>query len=519
MKSDKKTLLKNIILSTASGIMLVLSFPRFDLYWVAWFALVPLLYCILDVSWKRAFLLGFITGLTFNLTAFHWSFSDFLKMYANVPLYVSFIIYLVLGLYLAFYYGVFSLAVNRLSNRLNFPVYLSAPFIFVFLEYIRANVFTGFPWELLGYSQYKFLPLIQIADITGVYGVSFIVILFNSTAAEALKRYTTEKKKVPLKPVLFALVITIPCLIYGFLRLNQHEKETRYIRISLIQANISQTDKMSNEVKVAQSIIDTYGKLTYRALDNSPDLIIWPETAMPFIFGLNKKPSEGLLEFQKKTGKPLLAGLTVLKDNEKRIFSNGAVLIKDGVISGIYDKMKLVPFGEFVPFGLKTKKIIENFDYMEGQDYTVMDVNGIRFSPLICYEIIFPTLARNFVSMGAELLIAISNDAWFGKTSAPYQHFSMAVFRAVENRVPIARAANSGVSGFIDEKGRILKQSDIFKDESLTEIVTVSRHNSFYTQHGDMFVYICIGLSCILLTVMILSQKFNITFSKRHNKQ
>lgn len=492
------------LLSAVSGILLTLCFPKYDLYWMAWLALVPLLYCIISVSWKGALLYGFIAGLVFNLSAFYWFFSDFLMTYSRFSIYASFIIYLSLGIYLSLYYGTFAAAVNVFSNRLHLPLYITAPPIFVFLEYIRAKAFTGFPWELLGYSQYNFLPLIQIADITGVYGVSFLLILVNAMATMLLRegfRFSQEIKVA----VFTTSAIVVLTLIYGSVRLDSGNKDGRTIRVSLIQGNISIEEKMSKDLRIAQGIIDKYGKETYRALSQNPDIIVWPETAMPFIYGLNKESSVSLLNFQKRAGVPILAGIisSAKTSSPEQAYSNSAMLIKDGNLGGIYNKIKLVPFGEYVPFGLNLGKLVENFDYRPGDSYTVLDLEGLKFSVLICYEIIFPELSRNFVAHGAKALFAISNDAWFGNTSAPYQHFSMAVFRAVENRVPLVRVANSGVSGFIDEYGRLIKMGGIFSQGIYTGEVVSGEGKTFYNRYGDVFVYA--NISYIILIILLKS--------------
>jgi len=493
-----------ILLSAVSGILLLLCFPKYDLYWIAWFALVPLLYCLSDVSGKKAFLLGIITGLVFNYTLFYWFLSDFLIVYSKLSVYVSFIIYLALGVYLALYYGVFALVINVCSSRLQLPLYLTAPPLFVLLEFIRAKVFTGFPWELLGYSQYNFLPLIQIADITGVYGVSFILVLINSVTAEILKkrfRFTGRLKTVFVIACAFVGLI----LTYGAVKLSHGNKEGSLFRASIIQGNISVKEKRSKDLKTAQGIIDKYGEMTTRALAYHPDVILWPETAMPFVYGVDRKSSESLLDFQKRLGVPILLGTISSSNNSSsnsnQTYSNSALLLQDGNLTGMYNKVKLVPFGEYVPGGLKLGKIVDNFDFLSGDRTKVFDLNGVKFSVLICYEIIFPEISRNFVANGARVLFTISNDAWFGNTSAPYQHFSMAVFRAIENRVPLVRAANTGVSGFIDESGRVIKMGDIFSQEIYTGEVVSGKGNTFYNRYGDVFVYACI-IYMILITLL-----------------
>jgi len=192
--------------------------------------------------------------------------------------------------------------------------------------------------------------------------------------------------------------------------------------------------------------------------------------------------------------------------------SNSAVLLSpDGAIISTYDKIHLVPYGEYVPlrslFPFIEKITVGIGDFLPGEDPVVMKTPFAKIGTLICYEIIFPGLVRKFVDRDANVLVTITNDAWFGRTSAPYQHFYMAVFRAVENRVPVVRAANTGISGFIDSRGRIIRKSDIFVEATLTENVAIGNKKSFYTKHGDMFAYVCIACSLLMLINRLLHEK------------
>lgn len=482
----------NILLSLLSGVLLTFSFPSFDLYPLAWFALVPLLYALYSSDIKRALLYGLITGLCFNLTAFHWFLSPFLLQYSNLPWYISIIVYIIVGLYLALYYSAFAGLVIALRDRLNIPIHGSAPFVFLTLEFMRAKTLTGFPWELFGYSQYKFIPMIQIADITGVYGISFLLLFSNSTMTLFLKERLRFIHPVRRAFSLFLIMLFI-CLGYGYLRLNNPETGGERLRISLIQGNVPIEEKLSRDLRVQKSIIDRYGRMTTEVIKERPDLIVWPETAMPFIFGRHKESSESLLDFQKRLGIPLLTGIISFEDGS---YSNSAIYIKDGRVEGLYSKIKLVPFGEYNPLG-GTSKLIENFDYKQGKSLSVFDLKGNGISVLICYEIIFPELARSLVLSGARILLAISNDAWFGDTSAPYQHFSMAVFRAIENRTHLLRAANTGVTGIIDSNGRIVKTAETFVTDAVTADIRTGSTLSLYSRYGDIFTYLMISLSVL----------------------
>ena len=245
--------------------------------------------------------------------------------------------------------------------------------------------------------------------------------------------------------------------------------------------------------------------------------MIWPETATPFYFNGNNPADRALTtdisEFVKKNGTPLLFGSPTYQVKSLRtvVLHNSAFLLSgEGKVLARYHKFHLVPFGEYVPLKgvlFFVEKMVQAIgDFEPGKDYTVMTVpdgrspsQEVKFSTVICYEIIFPDLVRRFVDEGAQVVTTITNDAWFGKSAAPYQHFSMAVFRAIENRVPIARAANTGISGFIDAKGGILAASGIFTEAYLTQTLVPGNTKTFYTQYGDLFSYACLFLSIVLL--------------------
>jgi apolipoprotein N-acyltransferase len=299
-------------------------------------------------------------------------------------------------------------------------------------------------------------------------------------------------------------------------------EESGSIKIAVVQGNIEQDTKWDPSHQ--RSVIATYKRLTLKALEQRPELVIWPETATPFSFGGTSRNDPGLTEdlrsFVRTTGTPLLTGSPCYEGRPDRthVLRNSAFLLNsDGTTGAVYHKLHLVPFGEYVPLRsvlfFVEKMVQAEGDFRTGTEHTVMELRSrkggspIAFSTVICYEIIFPDIVRRFVKSGASVMTTITNDAWFGRTAAPYQHFSMAVLRAVENRVPIARAANTGVSGFIDAKGRIPETSDIFTEAYLTRDITPAGGNkTFYTRYGDVFAYLCVLASIVLLA---LSQKKN----------
>jgi apolipoprotein N-acyltransferase len=386
----------------------------------------------------------------------------------------------------------------------------AAPAAWTALELARTHVFSGFPWALLGYSQYRFLPLIQIADITAVYGVSFLIVLTNASLAGIIE----DRKRVA--PLLACLAVLGASAGYGALRL-QEQTEGQPLRVAVVQGNIEQ-DKKWDQAYQAE-VIGTYERLTREAVRSRPDLVIWPETATPFYFGGAERNDPGLTSdlrsFVRTTGTPLLTGSPYYERRPDRtyVLRNSAYLLdRDGSTAAVYHKLHLVPFGEYVPLKnllFFVEKMVQAIgDFQTGAERTVMELGGregersVAFSTVICYEIIFPDLVRSFVDRGARVMTTITNDAWFGRTAAPRQHFAMSVFRAVENRVPVARAANTGVSGFIDARGRILAATDIFTEAFLVrDLVPAGGNRTFYTRFGDVFAWLCATAILVLLAL------------------
>jgi apolipoprotein N-acyltransferase len=495
-------------LAAASGLLLAAAFPTVDLHFLAWFALVPLFLAINGQSVKTGFWLGGITGLVYFSGTVFWV-SNSIHFYGGIALLPAALITLLLCAYLALYPALFGAAAVHMSNNYPKVFFFSMPVLWTALELARTYVFSGFPWSLLGYSQYSVLPVIQFADITGVYGVSFLIVLVNASAAAIIM----DRKN--LHVAITAAILVALVLVYGFAKLHAPERSDT-ITISVAQGNIEQ-DKKWDPVYQAGTI-SIYKRLTLEAMKQHPDLVIWPETATPFYFAAEGQRdrvfTQDLVDFVKQNQVPLLFGSPTyeIKPNRQIVGRNSAFLLSgDGRIDGEYHKIHLVPFGEYVPLKkvlFFVDKMVQAIgDFKSGSEYTVMTLpygttdqrRETKLCTVICYEIIFPNLVRQFVDRGAAIVTTITNDAWFGKTAAPYQHFSMAVFRAVENRVPIARAANTGISGFIDSRGRILETSGIFTEAQLTHKLAPGTERSFYTAYGDLFSYACVLVSLIVL--------------------
>jgi apolipoprotein N-acyltransferase len=497
--------LSDFSLAALSGFLLILAFPKFDAEIVAWGALIPFFWSIRRASPAQAALLGFVAGFSFFTGLLPWIY-NVLTQYGHLPGAVSVFFLLLLTAYLALYFSAFAFALRWVEGRMEIPETLLAPPLWVSLEYIRGFLFSGFPWELLGYSQYLTLPMVQVADITGVYGVSFLIVLVNAAGYRLLEACVDRNWRPVRGEVLAAGLLLVLTAAYGYWRLagmSPDDKEGTPVRIALIQGNIPQDVKW--EPKFQEETMRIYTDLTLRTQSTLPHLVIWPETATPFFFQDSFPHQPRILDLAQRMKTHLLFGSPAYdrKGRETFYYNSAFLVTPEGKVAGRYDKIHLVPFGEYAPLsGILgfTRDIIGAMgDFQSGEEVRNLAIPQGKLGVLICYEAILPDLTRQFVDRGAQFLVNITNDAWFGRTAAPYQHISMAALRAVENRVPMARAANTGVSGFIHPSGRILQASDIFTKGILFDNIYLKNRWSFYTQFGDLFTYLCLGYTILFL--------------------
>jgi len=478
-----------------------LSFPGFNLEFTAWFGFVPLFLAVENKSKSRAFLLFYLTGVIFWFGTIYWL------------THVTLLGLIFLVLYLALYFAIFGLLVSAIGYRLSATSLFFIPALWVVLEYLRGRLLSGFGWAFLGYSQYLNLPAIQICDITGVWGVSFLLILSNVVIYTLISRRLSFREK--LKKSRYAIFCIVIVLVYGFYKINQTPNSASgdLLKISVIQGNIPQEMKWDNRNN--SLIMERYFNLTAKAVKEKPGLIIWPEAALPVVLEEDPVYFDKALYFTQKTGIPLLLGAVTYRDN---LYYNSALLVsQEGKSVKRYDKIHLVPFGEYIPlrkFFSFLETIVPIGDISAGKEYTLFRVPRLQahpsalFSVLICFEDLFPELSRRFVGAGAAFLVNITNDAWFSDTPSPYQHLSSSVFRAVENRVFIVRSANTGVSGFISPRGEIIalvkdrQGKNTFVQGVLTrQIYGHKGALSLYTRYGDFFILVCL---CFILSGTIL---------------
>lgn len=504
MKYQKQVYLTKFILTIISSLLYGVSFPKINLWPLAYFSLVPLLISIHDADLKSSFLSGLLFGTISGIIMFYWV-TVAMTVYGDVHWFFSGLLLVALGLIVGlFFFAPLTALITFISKKGVNPL-LSAPPLWVTFEYMKTFLFTGFPWNLAGYSQLQFLKIIQISDITGVYGVSFLIVLINTAIYLTVIRYHKSKKfKYTETGIVFLVFVVI--FLYGAVqekRWNTLIQNGRPLTFGLIQGNINQDQKWDKEYQ--DETMKIYIELTRRSFDSGAELVVWPETATPFYFQSATSYRDQVLSLAKDYKRWLIFGSPAYSYfNKKMHLYNSAYSVSpEGIVTGRYDKIHLVPFGEYVPMKkilfFVDKLVPAAGDFSSGNEFSLLKAGEFKAGMSICYEIIFPQLVRKFVKHGADVLITITNDAWFGKTSAPYQHFAMAVFRAVENRRPLLRAANTGITGYADQTGRVIAKTDIFTTGWLNGTVRITDKMSFYSRYGDVFSL----LMCTWVTGMI----------------
>ncbi len=510
------TSLTRLIAIGLTGLIHPLCFPHYDLGWLAWVALVPLTLALSGLATGKAFRYGWLAGTIAFVGTIPWVITA-MNQFGQVPIVVSALLMLLLATYLGLFVGAYAVGYVLLQQRFPVWLWLGAPSLWVSLEYLRTYAFSGFPWTLLGYSQYQWLPVIQLSDMTGVYGVSFLVVMGNVVMASILiwvwRRKDEFSGSFPWQSALSFSVILSAALVYGHWQINQQnilDTLAKSLSIGLVQPNISQ-DKKWDSTYIDETL-KRYTTLSQQTGQNL-DLLIWPEAATPFFFEKELGYQKIILSILREGQSPLLFGSPTLRfepDGTPYLLNSAYMLSPEKLLTGRYDKRHLVPFGEYIPlkwllFFLE-KLVVGIGDFKPGQGSMTLPLpdSSDKLHALIgvpiCFEIIFPDLVRRMAKEGANVLVTLTNDAWFGDSAAPYQHFSMAVFRAVENHLAVARAANTGVSGFIGPDGHILTETPIFTQQAVTGSIPLrTSPPTFYTQYGDVFSWGCVILTGIFL--------------------
>ncbi|HEV8532259.1 MAG TPA: apolipoprotein N-acyltransferase [Methylomirabilota bacterium] len=486
-----------LLVSGAAG---ALAFPTGDWSLFAWVWLVPVLVSASERSPRGALGDGWLAGLSFFLVLLRWLDHTF-QGYSAIPWPLTWLPIAALAAYCGLYVGAMAAVVSWLGSRLGRGWGLAAaPGLWVAGEWIRGWLMGGFPWGLLGYSQHRALAVIQIAEIGGVYAVSLLIVAVNA----ALASWCVLGFRRSAPGITTAAVLAAGSLAFGWWVLA-HEygpaarPPVQSIEVAVIQPAIAQSLKWDPAHQA--EALDRYERLTREAARSKPAVILWPETAAPIFLRGDPVLLLRLTALSAELGAPILVGSIDRLPGPRAQFLNSAFLLGEQGIRAKYDKIHLVPFGEYVPlagligFVRSWAEFIS--DFAAGNSQTVFELPGAPFGTVICYEVIFPELFRDFVVGGASFMANITNDAWFGRTSGPWQHLGTLPLRAVENRVAIARAANTGISGFVSPSGMVGPIMPLFERGYLSARVAQRARTTLYTRWGDWLPYLCLALSGI----------------------
>ena len=477
-----------------SGFTTGLAFHPLGLGFLAWGSFVPLIHVFNISHFRKNIIYGYIFGLSFNLTAFYWigvnSGADFITVLGSLFAAVF---------YLAFFWAVAGLLFSLISKgHQHISGNIFFPFIIVLIEYVRSFGALGFPWSNLALTQSNYIYFIQFIEVTGTYGVSFFIIGFN-----VILYNVTQKKISLLKGLSFISLILIGLSIVGAGRILSLPKSNQKISVAVVQPNVNPNTKWLNKKK----IIAFMDSLHQESIKFKPDLIVFPETALPSYLVRDSRTRGALQSTVNSSDIPLLTGtIHTSFENNSRYYYNSSMFIIPQKKYELYSKIHLVPFAEYdlIPsiFHPLTKLNIniDRGNFKSGNNYKVFKHENLLFSNLICYESSIPKISRTFVSKGAEFLIIQANDGWLGSSFGPYQHFELARLRAIENRIPIVRCANTGISGIINIDGSIKTKVLLNEEKIIFESLSSNKNGSFYTKYGDIFAII---ISIIILIVIL----------------
>ena len=505
MVSDRLALLSSarlrVPLLVVSGVLGALAFPTVDAWLFAWVFLVPVLLCGVSLPCRAAFRDGWLAGTVFFVVLLRWLDYTFTH-YSAIPWPLGWLPLLALAAYCALYVAAVTLATAWLTPRVGAGAALAVfPVLWVAGEWIRGHLMDGFPWGLLGYSQHGVLPVIQLAELAGVYGVSLLIVAVNAAIAAIIA--LGARRSLP--GTLATAVLLVLSLAFGFSALGTEDRGVGdprpSIEVAVIQPSIEQTIKWDPERNA--EIMGIHERLTRQAAADHPALVAWPETAAAIFLRGDPPLLARLTALSGELQTPLLVGSVDREPGPRGKFLNSAFLLTGQGITAKYDKIHLVPFGEYVPLGwlIGFVRSWAEFisDFAAGKSETIFPLAGAPFGTVICYEVIFPELFRDFAARGASFMVNITNDAWFGETSGPWQHLATLPLRAVEHRVSIARAANTGVSAFVEPSGRVSASLPLFERGVLHHRVALRTRTTLYTRLGDWIAYACLGLGAAVI--------------------
>ena len=475
-------------LTILSAILLGIPFLIPKLAITAWIGLIPFLFVQEKKSTLDSFKLGWILGLVFLAISSKWLLEPIIK-FSGYSLFVSSLIFFMAISILALYFALFAALLKYLKYKFEFSLLLLVPITWTGIEFLRSLFSFQFLFAFLGYSQSFNPEMIQLAKVGGVYLITFIIVLINTLLYLALK----QKRKKRVTYIVIAVTIITSMFIYGQNELNKDLKINKNFKVSIIQPNIPQHKKLDSNYY--NQLVDKLTNLSSSEIEkNNPDLLVWPETAILRTYSLEKE-----FPYLRKYQTSLYIGGFIKEGNGPL---NSALLVnKEGQIINKYSKNILVPWGEYVPFPNIVPDFIEtNLNHITpGTEAVEFELDGVNWVGAICSEILNPDYIRSLYQQN-DFIINISNEAWFGDSSAPRQVLQAAIFRAVENQVPIVKVGNTGISGLINAQGKILKRTKLLTTKTITiNLKLPVREKTFYYSIGDI-----LGKSSLIIIVILL---------------
>ena len=449
------------------------------------------------VSARRAFGLGLTTGLVYFVGTIYWT-STVLSTFGGVPAPVALLAMLLLALYLSLYPALTAVVIGRVVARAGVAGLWLAPAAWVATEFARGYLFGGFPWVPLGNSQVEILPVAQLASLAGVYGLSALVAFVNAGTVVAL--LSSGRARLAAGGLAGGAVLLVA--VWGAWRVADSTltREGEPLQVGLIQGNIAQEDKW--QPSEARRIFTTHVAMTREAVRRGAEYVLWPESSTPFMLEEDVAGEAAVRALAREVGVPMLIGSEEFERGPTpRLYNAAFQLAPDGATVAVYRKNHLVPFGEYVPFRrwlFFVSPLVDGLaEFAPGASVALLPVGDRLVSTAICYEVVYPSLIRQAVEGGSALLTTITNDGWYGDSSAPYQHFAMASMRAIEQGRYLARAANTGISGIVDPYGRVVQASRTFEEAALVGEVRLLTGRTLYSRTGDVVAYLALGLTAL----------------------
>ena len=487
-----------ILFSVISGLALAAAFPRPGVWPLAWVALVPFLLAIRRSDWKRSALLGVAAGFAYFGALLYW-----IGLFGALP-------WFLLSLFQGLYFVPFALAYGTLAKQGPWLRLLTVPAAWTACEWLRSIGFLGFTWGDLAISQYRNLPFVQLASVTGTWGLTYLLVMGNEAAADLVEGWRTGSRKAGLIR-LGALAAAVAIVHLWGAGQMADRPSGKPIRVAAVQGSIDQDQPMTDAY--TRSAMSVYARLTRDAARFHPDLVIWPETVIPGDFPTEYRIQQRVSSLARELRTELMVGSSAYDYPTPvplpRLYNAAFLFDRCGDLVGRYYKVHLVPFGEVVPLR-RYLPLLERYRVTE-QDYDPgPGLFPIRnYGVMICFESIFPPIARELVRKGAGLLIVTTNDCWFKRTAAPEQHLAFSVFRAVENRRCVVRNATTGISCLIDSTGRVTKRLGLWRRGVLFGRVRWEFGTTFYAKHGDWFAMLCMAvppaMECPIMALMELT--------------